>query len=73
MERKNFIKIHTSNEVGDHVHCNNCGAVMLVDRGTDVCPECGFDGALAWQSEYNQELRRWEAERINSALREQSK
>jgi hypothetical protein len=31
MERKNFIKIHTSNEVGDHVHCNKLALVVLRD------------------------------------------
>ena len=38
-------------EVGDHVRCNNCDTEMLVPHGADICPNCGYNGALAWVSE----------------------
>ena len=32
----------------DHVICNYCDTEAEVERGEDVCPRCGFRGALAW-------------------------
>lgn len=40
---------------GDFVTCCNCGRTMLVNVGTDVCPECD-EKSLTWEDEYNEEV-----------------
>ena len=40
--------IYKNCEQGDWVECCNCGKKMLVPYGSDQCPECTMDGALAW-------------------------
>lgn len=40
----------------DNVFCNNCEFDGLVDLGSDVCPQCGFDGALSWKEGEEQEV-----------------
>ena len=40
----------------DLVKCCNCSTVMLVELGADICPKCGYDGALAWIDGLPQEV-----------------
>ena len=40
----------------DHVKCNWCDFVGLVDCGEDTCPSCGEEGFLAWVDENKQEV-----------------
>lgn len=47
MDKKNVI-ICDGIEYGDYVVCSNCGAVMLVPCGEDICPMCHEDGCLMW-------------------------
>ena len=48
-------KNNSSACVADFVFCCNCGKTMLVDIGTDRCPECDEE-SLQWADEYNQEV-----------------
>ena len=47
--------IYPNVEEGDFVRCNNCGKVMLLPYGSDICPECGKEGCLAWADDSIQE------------------
>ena len=47
MDKKN-VMICDGIEHGDYVVCSNCGAVMLVPCGVDICPMCHEDGCLMW-------------------------
>lgn len=47
--------VYNGTKHGDHVRCNNCGAVMLLPCGAEQCPECGFVGGLAWVNDLTQE------------------
>lgn len=40
---------------GDFVTCCNCGRTMLVNIGTEKCPECGEE-TLSWEDKENQEV-----------------
>lgn len=40
--------IYPNVEAGDLVRCSNCGKVMLVPYGNEICPECGKVGTMAW-------------------------
>ena len=40
----------------DFVRCTNCEKIMLVDRGTDDCPDCGEHGTLMWEQEGYEEI-----------------
>lgn len=42
-------------EYGDFVTCCNCGRTMLVNIGTDKCPECGEE-SLMWKDRDNEEI-----------------
>lgn len=42
-------------DLGDFVTCCNCGRTMLVNVGTDVCPECD-EKTLTWADEENEEV-----------------
>ena len=42
-------------DLGDFVTCCNCGRTMLVNVGTDVCPECD-EKSLIWADEENEEV-----------------
>lgn len=45
---KDLRNLHNrSMEYADLVTCCNCGLTMLVNLGTDSCPECG-EHALSW-------------------------
>lgn len=46
----------------DFVACCNCDTVMLVDRGSDVCPVCE-EQTLCWEDEDNFEIEYDIAER----------
>lgn len=37
-------------DLGDFVTCCNCGRIMLVNVGTNVCPECN-EKLLIWADE----------------------
>ena len=39
---------NTDWEYGDFVSCTNCGKTMVVNIGTEKCPECG-EVALMWE------------------------
>lgn len=39
----------------DFVSCCNCGRTMLVNIGTDICPECGKE-TLTWEDSDNEEI-----------------
>lgn len=41
---------------GDYVHCNYCNTTMVVEYGSDVCPNCGMDGCMEWVDEEHQEV-----------------
>lgn len=45
-------------EFCDFVNCNNCGKLMLVDLGTEDCPECGGKGCLSWKEAGYEEIDR---------------
>ena len=43
----------TTNERGvyvDFVACSNCGEIMLVNLGKEICPHCKKDGSLMWEN-----------------------
>lgn len=40
---------------GDFCKCMNCGRTMLLDIGTDVCPECEQE-MLSWVDDNHQEI-----------------
>ncbi len=40
----------------DLVWCTWCEWRGTVIKGSDICPNCGKDGNLAWQDEDNQEV-----------------
>lgn len=46
---------NSSFDFGDFVFCCNCGRTMLVDVGTEQCPECDKK-SLQWEDEDNQEV-----------------
>ena len=46
---------NTSGEYGDFVFCTNCGKTMVVNIGTEKCPECG-EVALMWENSKEQEV-----------------
>jgi hypothetical protein len=50
MSIKNMVNPENNNysEYADFVKCCNCEELMLVDRGTDVCPLCDVNGTLSW-------------------------
>ncbi len=35
-------------ELKDNCFCCNCEQRVMVERGEDRCPLCGFIGALSW-------------------------
>ena len=41
-------KITNGSDIGDLVQCCNCGKIMLVNSGEEICPECNEDGTLKW-------------------------
>lgn len=45
----------STDNLGDFVYCCNCGRTMLVDLGTQKCPECGEE-TLMWADENNKEV-----------------
>ena len=46
---------NSSLNLGDFVSCCNCGRTMLVNIGTNKCPECD-EGSLVWEDKDNQEV-----------------
>lgn len=46
---------NTSGEYGDFVFCTNCGKIMVVNIGTEKCPECS-EVALMWENSKEQEV-----------------
>ena len=46
---------NTSLEYGDFVTCCNCGKTMIVNIGTEKCPECNKE-SLMWETFDNQEV-----------------
>ena len=44
-----------SPDLGDFVTCCNCGRTMLVNIGTDSCPECE-EHALMWADRRHQKV-----------------
>lgn len=42
-------------DLGDFVTCCNCGRTMLVNVGTDICPECD-EKTLTWADKENEEV-----------------
>lgn len=40
----------------DNVFCCNCHFDGLVDIGQEECPECEFEGSLAWKPDEPQEV-----------------
>ena len=46
---------NTSGEYGDFVFCTNCGKTMVVNIGTEKCPECS-EVALMWENSKEQEV-----------------
>lgn len=46
---------NSSLERGDFVSCCNCGRTMLVNIGTEICPECG-EKSLTWEDNDNEEV-----------------
>ena len=46
---------NSSLESGDFVTCCNCGRTMLVNIGTDICPECNAK-SLTWEDNNNEEV-----------------
>jgi uncharacterized OB-fold protein len=45
-----------NSEYCDFVMCNNCGRMMLVNHGEDVCPECDSEGTFSWVEEDFEEM-----------------
>lgn len=50
-------RVSQGNEYGDLVKCMNCGRVILVNSGTETCPECDESGTLSWVDDRKQEYR----------------
>lgn len=48
-------KRNSNLESGDFVSCCNCGRTMLVNIGTEKCPECD-EKSLVWEDKDNQEV-----------------
>lgn len=46
---------NSSLERGDFVSCCNCGRTMLVNIGTEICPECD-EKSLTWEDNDNEEV-----------------
>lgn len=46
---------NTSIDFGDFVTCCNCGRTMLVNIGTNKCPECDEE-TLSWEDKDNEEV-----------------
>lgn len=46
---------NSSLNLGDFVSCCNCGRTMLVNIGTNKCPECDEE-SLVWEDKDNQEV-----------------
>lgn len=46
---------NSSLESGDFVTCCNCGRIMLVNIGTEICPECD-EKSLTWEDNDNEEV-----------------
>lgn len=63
-QEKNLTLLYKNVPEGDWVRCNNCGKMMLLPYGTEICPECGFEGGLAWVDDEKQEM--WEDEIPNT-------
>ncbi len=47
--------IYKNVEEGDWVKCSNCGKVMLLPYGADMCPECTCEDELQWVDDNLQE------------------
>lgn len=47
--------IYKNVEEGDWVKCSNCGKVMLLPYGADMCPECTCEDGLQWVDDNLQE------------------
>lgn len=45
----------SADNFGDFIFCHNCGRRMLVDIGTQKCPECE-ENVIDWADENNQEV-----------------
>lgn len=37
--------------IRDSIKCCNCEYIGTVERGSDICPHCGAEGTLQWDSE----------------------
>lgn len=48
-------KVYNNITYGDLVHCNQCGATMLLPCGAGQCPECCGCGTLSWVDDNRQE------------------
>ena len=46
MKTKVYSMIHNHGEVGDFIHCSNCGAYSFLRCGDDRCPVCGEEGKM---------------------------
>lgn len=46
---------NSSLNLGDFVSCCNCGRTMLVNIGTNKCPECDEE-SLVWEDKDSQEV-----------------
>lgn len=43
-------------DFGDFVKCCNCGQLMLLPIGAEICPRCHTEGYLSWVDYENQEI-----------------
>lgn len=48
-------KENSSIDSGDFITCCNCGRTMLVNIGTEKCPECDEE-TLMWEDKDNEEV-----------------
>lgn len=45
-----------TSEYCDFVICNNCGKLMLINYGEDICPECSCEGTLSFAEKSREEI-----------------
>lgn len=45
-----------TSEYCDFVICNNCGNLMLINYGEDICPECDEKGTLSFAEQSREEV-----------------
>lgn len=68
MKTKVYSMIHNHGEVGDLIHCCNCGAYSFLRCGDDRCPVCGEEGKNEWVDAEKQEFTLEEIEELGYTI-----